>query len=128
MRFYPPDSSATFNGDFHSDYKAAWEVGVLRLGEHCLYFKKSLRVYYIPYTGIKRCFRRVMLVPAKLCCGKGDFEVENLVICNASEELAQIQLPGNKAAKIVIDRLKHLLPPGVDFSAPRTPSSAGGKS
>lgn len=121
MKFYPLSASAETPGDLQNDYKAAWEVGVLRLGEQNLFFRKTLKVYYIPYGEIHRCFRRVMLVPAKLCCGKGDFEVENLVICDAEKELAQIQLPGTKAAKIVMDKLKVLIP-GALFTAPKESS------
>jgi hypothetical protein len=49
-------------------------------------------------------------VPAKLCCGKGDLEVENLVICGDKGELAQIQLPGTRAAKVLMEELENLIP------------------
>jgi len=55
-------------------------------------------------------FRRVLLIPAKMCCGKGDFEVENIVICTAEGEKAQIQLPGERAGKIMLEELTRLAP------------------
>jgi hypothetical protein len=112
MKFYPleenqPQAEAK---QLESEYTAAREIGKIRLGEQRLYFRSGRKVYYIPYANVRRCFRRVMLVPAKLCCGKGDLEVENLVLCGDSGELAQIQLPGTRAAKILMEELKILIP------------------
>lgn len=117
MKFYEMTTLVQNQDELLSEYKSAREIGVIRLGEHYLYFRKSRKVYYIPYSDIRRCFRRVMLVPAKLCCGKGDFPVENLVIYGDDGELAQIQLPGTRAAKGVIEELK-LKVPEADFTCP----------
>lgn len=92
------------------EYKQAREIGKLRLGRKHLYFRAGLKLYYMPYTDLKRYFRRVMQVPAKMCCGKGNFEIENLVLCGDSGELAQIQLPGSKAARIVMECLAECAP------------------
>lgn len=111
MKFNPLTTSQAEESQLASEYKAAREIGKIRLGELRLYFKKGLSVYYIPYHDICRMFRRVVAVPAKLCCGKGDFEIENLVICGEGDvELAQIQLPGAKAARILMEELKRLVP------------------
>lgn len=111
MRFYNLErTEATEKENMEKDYKESREIGIIRLGRECLYFRRLRKVYYIPYTDIRRCFRRVMLVPAKLCCGKGDLEVEHLVICTDSGEAAQIQLPGAKAGKILLEELKKRLP------------------
>lgn len=110
MKFYPLESAQAEPDELASEYNAAREVGKLRLGELRLYFRAGRKIYYIPYKNIRRCFRRVQLVPAKLCCGKGDLEVENLVICGDSGELAQIQLPGTRAAKILMEDLQKRIP------------------
>ena len=100
-----------------TEYRAAQEIGRLRLGTDRLYFRSARRVFYIPYTEIYRYFRRVMLVPAKLCCGRGDLAVEHLVICDAEKELAQIELPGSHAAKVVMERLQSLAPNALSGTA-----------
>lgn len=111
MKFYSLEHTQTIEKqDMAQDYKQSREIGIVRLGKECLYFRRLRKVYYIPYTDIRRCFRRVMLVPAKLCCGRGDLEVENLVICTDQGEAAQIQLPGSKAGKILLEELKKRLP------------------
>ena len=93
-----------------AEYKTAQEIGRIRLGGRHFYFRSARRVFYIPYTEIHRYFRRVMLVPAKLCCGRGDLAVEHLVVCDADRELAQIELPGSHAAKVLMERLRDLAP------------------
>ena len=67
-------------------------------------------------------FRRVMEVPAKMCCGKGNFAIENLVLCDNEKELAVIQLPGTKAARLLMEELKEKIP-GAVFSAPSAKES-----
>ena len=109
MKFYSVVENTSEEKDSESlekEYKEAREFGVVRAGAGHLFFRAKLKHYYIPYTQIYRCFRRIMAVPAKMCCGRGEFEMENLVICgNGDVELAQIQLPGTKAAKEVIREL-----------------------
>lgn len=111
MKFYSLERIETADKhDMEQDYKESREFGIVRLGTARLYFRRLRRVYYIPYADIRRCFRRVMLVPARLCCGRGNLEVENLVICTDRGEAAQIQLPGAKAGKILLEELKKRLP------------------
>lgn len=111
MKFYNLEQEeATDKLNMERDYKESREIGIVRLGSAHLYFRRLRKVYYVPYADIRRCFRRVILVPARLCCGKGDLEVENLVICTDSGEAAQIQLPGTKAGKILLEELKKRLP------------------
>ena len=110
VKFEPLTLPAEDTALLREEYRQARETGVLRLGRENLYFRSGLKVHYIPYGDIRRYFRRVMRVPAKLCCGKGDFEIEHLVICGEGGELAQIQLPGAKAARIVMERMAQLAP------------------
>ena len=52
-----------------------------------------------------------MQVPARMCCGRGNFEIEHLVICgDGDKELMQVQLPGSKAARILMDELEERVP------------------
>ena len=111
MKFYSLTVSQSEERQLESEYKTARQVGKLRLGELHMYFRTGLKTYYIPYRDVHRYFRRIQSVPAKLCCGKGDFEIENLVICGEGDvELAQIQLPGTKAARLLMEDLKKRMP------------------
>lgn len=121
MKFYPLTVTIDNIDVLQTEYKDAQEIGKLRLGTGHLYFRSARKTYYIPYTDIYRYFRRVMLVPAKLCCGKGDFAVEHLVICDEEKELAQIQIPGAHAAKVLMERMCVLAPDAI-VGKPDSPS------
>ena len=110
MKFASLTSRTEEKTFLQSEYAQAYSVGKLRLGQERLYFRAGLRTYYIPYCDIRRYFRRVTQVPAKLCCGRGNFEIESLVICDGERELAQIELPGARAAKAVMERMAQLAP------------------
>lgn len=110
MKFYPianvnPDDSA-----MQAEYAAGRAIGNVRLGTDTLYFKEKRKIYYVSYGEITRCFRRVMLVQTKMCCGKGNLEVENIVLCGVNGEMAQIQLPGERAGKILLEEIARLAP------------------
>ena len=120
MKFESLTSPAADAASLQEEYKQAREIGKLRLGQRNLFVRAGLKAFYIPYADIRRYFRRVMQVPAKLCCGKGNFEIENLVICGDSGELVQVQLPGTKAAKIVMDELAQLAPNAAVGRVPTT--------
>lgn len=121
MKFYPLTSVETDEQALLSEYAGGRTIGKLRLGDVRLYFNVGRKVYYMPYADVRRCFRRVQLVTAKLCCGKGNLEVENLVICGDGGELAQIQLPGARAGKAALEELRQLAP-HAEFGRP----AAGG--
>ena len=110
MKFHPLATPAAAPEVLAAGYKEGRDIGAVHLGAQYLYFRNKLKVYYIPYTDIRRYFRRVLLIPAKMCCGKGDFEVENIVICGEEGELAQIQLPGERAGKILLEELAKRAP------------------
>ena len=106
MRFYSLTDAAVSADVLAAEYKAGREIGCVTLGETCLFFKVKLKVSYIPYAEITRAFRRVQLIQTKMCCGRGDLQIENLVLCGPGEkELAQVQLPGAKAGEIMMEEL-----------------------
>ena len=69
MKFYPLREVCDDPSLLEEDYRSAREIGVIRTGKEFLFFRVRLRHHYMPYAGITRCFRRVLLVPASMCCG-----------------------------------------------------------
>ena len=123
MRFNPVKTAIADTGILKSEFSSSRQIGSVRLGDTCLFFKSGFRQYYIPYSDIKSCFRRIMGVPMKMCCGKGELQIENLVIGDDEKELAVIQLPGAKAGRAVIEELKERIP-DADFSVRKTAAPA----
>lgn len=126
MKFFSLTATEENPEDLQAEYKDAQEIGKLRLGLRRLYFRSARKIFYIPYTEIHRYFRRVMLVPAKLCCGRGDLAIEHLVICDAERELAQIQLPGSHAAKVLMERMGALAPDAIAGMPANAPGTENG--
>ena len=111
MRFYPLLETEKQEDGLQGEYRDARQIGNVRMGELHLFFKSGLKTWFIAYHDVRRLFRRVEAVPAKMCCGKGTFEIENLVVCGEGDkELAQVQLPGKKAAQLLMKELEQRVP------------------
>ena len=113
MKFYSVLDKGAFSdvSDLAADYKDGRAIGVVRIGKKNLFFRRMLKVYCIPFADIRRCYRRVVMVPARMCCGAGNLDIENIVIENGDGEIAQIEVPGRKAAvemmKVLEERIPH---------------------
>ena len=111
MRFYPLLETAQEDPALDGEYRDAREIGKIKMGELHLFFKKGLKTYFIAYHDVHRLFRRIEAVPVRMCCGRGTLEIENLVVCGEGDkELAQVQLPGKKAAQILMKELTERVP------------------
>jgi len=110
LKFYALTAATTDKKSLETEYRNTREIGIVKLGESCLFFRKKLKIYYISYVDISRCFRRVVTVPAKFYAGKGEFAIENLVLFAGDNEVAQIQMPGAQAARELLEEIKKLAP------------------
>lgn len=110
MKYYPLTGSVVDDGLLRTELANGRTIGKVTLGDRCLLFKEKRKLYYIAYEEIQCCFRRVLLIPTRMCCGRGNLEVENLVICGQDGELAQIQLPGERAGKILLEEIAQKAP------------------
>lgn len=104
-----------------TDLQGARQIGAICLGNDCLFIKKVLKTYYIPYSKITRAYRRVFLVPAKMCCASGNLEVQSVVIETAAKgEVANVNLPGERAVEILLQELKSRAP-SAEYVCPEKP-------
>ena len=118
MRFKDlKDGSLHNNKELCEEYKRSHSYGVTVIGSDHLFVKKGLSVYFIAYADAERIFRRVRRVQAMMCCDNGELEIEYLVVMYDGRELIEVQLPGQKAARMIMDELKGSVA-GVEFSAP----------
>ena len=62
LRFKGVDKKTIDDQAHIDDYNAAEEIGRVRLGKLCLYYKDLGRRYYVPYEYIDRRFTRVNTV------------------------------------------------------------------
>jgi len=118
MKFHPAGASVEDGALIKREYETARQIGTVRVAETLLFFRAGLKTYYIPYDAVRQCFRRVYQVPVKMCCGRGEIGYEHLVISDGEKEIADVQLPGTKAAQELIRLLKEKMPEA-DFRSPR---------
>ena len=122
MKFYSL-LNASDRPDLSGEYAQARRIGNLAVGSEHLFFRYRLKTFFVPYADIRRCYRRVLLVPATMCCGKGELQAENLVLHNETGEFAQIPLPDTRAAREIMRLLKERIP-GAVFSSPEKEAQA----
>ena len=111
------DGSKADSGELMSEYKGSHSYGVAVIGSKDLFVKKGLKVYYISYEDADRIFRRVRRVNAMMCCENGELQIEYLVVMKDGRELIEVQLPGQKAARMMMEELKSTVS-GVELTAP----------
>lgn len=111
------DNSKHSSKALEDEYKSSHGYGVTVIGSSHLFVKKGLSVFFIAYEDAERIFRRVRRVQAMMCCENGELEIEYLVVMADGRELIEVQLPGQKAARMMMDELRSSVK-GVEFSAP----------
>ncbi len=112
-----PDMGRTGSSELTEEYKNGHGYGAVTVGSTRLFIKKGLRVYCIAYEEADRIFRRVRRVNAQMCCDNGELELEYLVVSAGGREVIEAELPGKKAARMLMDELKETAS-GVEFCAP----------
>ena len=118
MRFINlTDGTKTGSPELLEEYRNSHSYGVVVIGSDDLFVKKGLKVYYISYKDADRIFRRVRRVNAMMCCERSELEIEYLVVSALGKELIEVQLPGKKAARLIMEELKGSKL-GVELSAP----------
>lgn len=117
MKFEPLNKDTAEKALLEQEYAKAHVIGKLRIGDSVLFLRVRMKTYYIPFSSIRRCFRRVRIVHAGGCCGGSSLAIENMVICDESGELAELQMPGEKAGKSALEEMQKKMP-HVIFTAP----------
>ncbi len=110
MKFYHVSGTELSAEALNADYEGAREIGRVHVGDSALFFRKLRKTYYIAHADITRCFRRVLKVEMKMCCGGGEMAVERLIVCNAQGELAEVPLPDTRSARAVMEELAKRAP------------------
>ena len=102
MKFYAVKGELPDNSILEPDYKNAHAVGVMRLGSENLFFRAGLKTYALPYTEIKKCFRRVQEVPATPAEGAQEVPAEGTqaapVEGAGAQEVPAAPVEGDQAA------------------------------
>ena len=119
MRFYSlTKQDKTAPEELKAQFRSGHQVGVVCVGQDYLFVRKRLKTYFVSYTDAERIFRRVQTVHVNMCCEQGDLQFDYLVVMLDGKEVLEAQLPGAKAAKLLMEELKETRP-DCDFTAPK---------
>lgn len=62
------------------EFAGAVPYGKIKLSKNVIFWKVTLRWFGVPFTDIRRVYRRVEEVNAKMCCGRASFDIQKLML------------------------------------------------
>ena len=98
----------TISDEAHiEDYKAAPEIGRVRLGKLCMYYRDLGVKYYVPYEYIERCFCRISE------CQPDDspaYYYYRLILVHGEKEFANLIFNEKEDVEKILELLKESCP------------------
>ncbi len=110
MKFFTVAGEGISDVMLENEYMNSRSIGKLKIGDAHLFFRSGFKTYTLAGKDLERVYRRVMLVPARMCCGRGELAVEHIVLETGGSVAAQIQMPGERAAKAALEAIKAIAP------------------
>ena len=110
MKFYDLSGGVCSDPQIEPAYQNGRAIGPMRISSDHVFFRSGRKTYVIQASDLDRIYRRVLLVPARMCCGRGELAVENIVLEKDGKTLAQIRMPGERAGKAAFEELKKTAP------------------
>ena len=113
MKFRPvlPSDTAVDDAVLAAEYASAEDFTPARVGTDHFFFRSGLRMYYLPLSAVRRLFRRVEIVNARVaCCGNG-LPMESVVLQGDNElELVQVRMENERISKALLAALEKACP------------------
>ena len=107
LRFKGPDKKKIDDDAHIHDFNAAEEIGRVRLGKLCLYYRDLGVRYYVPYDYIDRAFCRISE------CHPDDspaYYYYRLILVHSEKEFANLIFDKEEDVDYILDRLKEIAP------------------
>ena len=107
LKFRGVDKRYVSDQEHADDYSNAEEIGRVRLGRLCLYYKDLGKKYYVPYEHIDRSFTRISE------CQPDDspaYYYYRLILVHDSEEFANLIFKKEEDVDYIHTRLREIRP------------------
>ena len=107
LRFKGTDKKYVSDEAHISDYNAAEEIGRVRLGSLCLYYRDLGVKYYVPYDYIERSFCRISE------CHPDDspaYYYYRLILVHGEKEFANLIFNKEEEVDTILARFKEIAP------------------
>lgn len=70
--------------------------GKIKLSTDHIFWKVALRWFCLPLGRVRRVYRRVEEVNAKMCCGRANFDIQKLMLQLEDETLLELHIGENE--------------------------------
>lgn len=107
IKFKGVDKKYIKDAEHIDDYKAAEEIGRVRLGKLCMYYRDLGVKYYVPYDYIDRSFTRISESEQEF---GGPTYYYRLILVHDGREFANLIFNEEKDVDLIHARLKELHP------------------
>ena len=107
LKFRGVDKKTVSDQEHIDDYSAAEEIGRVRLGKLCLYYRDLGRRYCVPYEYIDRRFTRVSVVEPD---DSPAYFYYRLILVHGEKEFANLIFKEEKEVDRIHERLQEIRP------------------
>ena len=107
LKFKGVDKKVISDQAHADDYSSAEEIGRVRLGKLCLYYKDLGKKYYVPYDYIERSFTRVNIVEPD---DSPAYFYDRRILVHGGKEFANLIFEEEKDVDLLHARLKEINP------------------
>ncbi len=107
LRFRGVDKKVIDDQAHADDYNSAEEIGRVRLGKLCLYYRDLGRKYYVPYEYIDRRFTRVNVVEPD---DSPAYFYYRLILVHGEKEFANLIFEKEEQVNKIHERLQEIRP------------------
>lgn len=84
-----------------TEFADAAPYGKVKLGKTVIFWKVTLRWFYLPLNLVQRAYRRVEEVNAKMCCGRANFDIQKLMLVLDEETTLELLISEGQAEPAV---------------------------
>ena len=109
FKFSGPDKNFPKNSspEYNSEYRSAENVGRVRFGKDCLYYRDLGKKYYCPYGYIDRAFNRISEVQPD---DSPAYYYYRLILVHGEKEFANLIFDREEDVQYILGRLKEINP------------------
>ena len=107
LRFRAVDKRTVDDAAHVDDYNSAEEIGRVRLGKLCLYYRDLGRKYCVPYEYIDRRFTRISIVEPD---DSPAYFYYRLILVHGEKEFANLIFNKEEDVDAILARLKEIRP------------------
>ena len=107
LKFRGVDKKVVDDQAHVDDYSSAEEIGRVRIGKLCLYYRDLGRKYFVPYEYIDRRFTRVSIVEPD---DSPPYFYYRLILVHGDKEFANLIFEKEEDVNKIHDRLQEIRP------------------